>query len=140
MLVQTIRYLLSFAVIRAEAIAVNGMSSIMSDVLEHSSIAREDSGILRRSEINNEPSPNPSAKKKKGAKRWKKKLIKCFKYPKKWLEESRGILMVVATVISTMTFQAVISPPGGVWQENNTNSSFSQTINPPYFAAKKKYV
>ncbi|PQQ00365.1 uncharacterized protein Pyn_18420 [Prunus yedoensis var. nudiflora] len=137
--IQTIRYLLSLAVIRAEATSVNGMSSIMSDVLEHSSIAREDSGILGRSEINNEndrvpppptspaePSPNPSAKKKKirflqrlskkGAKGWKKKLIKCFKYPKKWLEETRGILMVVATVISTMTFQAVVSPPGGVCQ------------------------
>ncbi|PQM38505.1 uncharacterized protein Pyn_13835 [Prunus yedoensis var. nudiflora] len=49
--------------------------------------------------------------------------MKQLKYPKKWLEESRGILMVVATVISTMTFQAVVNPPGGVWQENNTNSS-----------------
>ncbi|KAL2337910.1 hypothetical protein Fmac_012356 [Flemingia macrophylla] len=33
-----------------------------------------------------------------------------------WLEERRGSLMVVATVIATMTFQIAINPPGGVWQ------------------------
>ncbi|BFG21342.1 hypothetical protein CerSpe_076160 [Prunus speciosa] len=161
--IQTIRYLLSFAVIRAEANAANGMSLITLDGLEHSGIAREDfsnntleiqpiftdSGIIRRSEINNEndhvpllpppppaaAAPNPIAKKKKirflhrlpkkGAKGWRKKLMKRLKlkYPNNWLEDTRGLLMVVATVISTMTFQAVVNPPGGVWQENNTNSS-----------------
>lgn len=34
------------------------------------------------------------------------------------LEESRGSMMVVATVISTMAFQTATNPPGGVWQEN----------------------
>ncbi|KAL9304318.1 hypothetical protein ACSQ67_021581 [Phaseolus vulgaris] len=33
-----------------------------------------------------------------------------------WMEEKRGSLMVVATVIATMTFQIAINPPGGVWQ------------------------
>ncbi|KAM5554338.1 hypothetical protein ABKV19_022619 [Rosa sericea] len=41
-----------------------------------------------------------------------------------WVEEKRGMLMVVATMISTMTFQATINPPGGFWQEMNTNSTF----------------
>ncbi|CAJ1950853.1 unnamed protein product [Sphenostylis stenocarpa] len=33
-----------------------------------------------------------------------------------WMEDKRGSLMVVATVIATMTFQIAINPPGGVWQ------------------------
>ena len=28
----------------------------------------------------------------------------------------RGALMVVATVITTITFQPILNPPGGVWQ------------------------
>ncbi|KAM5562277.1 hypothetical protein ABKV19_017478 [Rosa sericea] len=53
------------------------------------------------------------------------KLMQCLTYDKgdHWLDEMRGMLMVVATMISNMTFQAAINPPGGVWQENNTNSS-----------------
>ncbi|GAU23016.1 hypothetical protein TSUD_336640 [Trifolium subterraneum] len=34
-------------------------------------------------------------------------------------------LMVAATVIATMTFQSVISPPGGVWQEDTTTGAVS---------------
>ncbi|KAK9902324.1 hypothetical protein M0R45_001744 [Rubus argutus] len=41
-----------------------------------------------------------------------------------WVEEKRGMLMVVGTMISTMTFQAAINPPGGFWQDFNTNSTF----------------
>ncbi|XP_050231594.1 ankyrin repeat-containing protein At5g02620-like [Mercurialis annua] len=36
-----------------------------------------------------------------------------------WLEKSRGNLMVVATVIAGMAFQAAINPPGGVWESDN---------------------
>jgi hypothetical protein len=39
------------------------------------------------------------------------------------MEETRGTLMGVATVIATMAFQAGISPPGGVWQQNISNST-----------------
>jgi hypothetical protein len=38
-----------------------------------------------------------------------------------YLEQIRGSLMVVATVIASLTFQIAINPPGGVWQ-SNTNS------------------
>lgn len=38
----------------------------------------------------------------------------------KWLGENRDAVMVVAVLIATMAFQAGVSPPGGVWQENNT--------------------
>ena len=39
------------------------------------------------------------------------------------IEETRGALMVVATVITTITFQPAISPPGGVWERNVNNST-----------------
>ncbi|KAK7276515.1 hypothetical protein RIF29_17655 [Crotalaria pallida] len=35
-----------------------------------------------------------------------------------WMEQMRGNLMLVATVIATMNFQIAINPPGGVWQSN----------------------
>ncbi|KAG2411276.1 hypothetical protein I3760_Q015000 [Carya illinoinensis] len=35
-----------------------------------------------------------------------------------WVVETRGTLMLVATVIATVTFQAGINPPGGVWQQD----------------------
>jgi hypothetical protein len=38
-----------------------------------------------------------------------------LRHRENWMEETRGTLMIVATVIATMAFQAGISPPGGVW-------------------------
>ena len=35
----------------------------------------------------------------------------------------RGTLMVVATVITTITFQPAINPPGGVWQTGVSDSN-----------------
>ncbi|KAM7497907.1 hypothetical protein LguiA_022321 [Lonicera macranthoides] len=35
-----------------------------------------------------------------------------------WFEDKRGNLMVAATVIASMAFQAAINPPGGVWQDS----------------------
>lgn len=48
-----------------------------------------------------------------------------------WSEEARGSIMVVATVISTMTFRAAINPPGGVWQECPAHFSSSLIDNRP---------
>ncbi|XP_008229185.1 PREDICTED: uncharacterized protein LOC103328566 [Prunus mume] len=42
------------------------------------------------------------------------RLVHGVEYPKAWMEASRGMLMVVATMISTATFQAAVNPPGGV--------------------------
>ncbi|CAN8259423.1 unnamed protein product [Cochlearia groenlandica] len=36
-----------------------------------------------------------------------------------WLEKTRGNLMVAATVIAGMSFQVMVSPPGGVWQSDS---------------------
>ncbi|XP_061341454.1 ankyrin repeat-containing protein BDA1-like [Gastrolobium bilobum] len=43
-----------------------------------------------------------------------------------WIDKkTREYLMVAATVIATMTFQSVISPPGGVWQADTTTDGFA---------------
>lgn len=52
-------------------------------------------------------------------------LVNFLEYPKTWVEATRDMLMVVATMISTTTFQAVINPPGGVWEEDKTNGTIS---------------
>ncbi|KAE8124862.1 hypothetical protein FH972_019709 [Carpinus fangiana] len=50
-------------------------------------------------------------------------IAKHLKTQENWIEETRGTLMVVATVIASMAFQAGINPPGGVWQENISDST-----------------
>jgi hypothetical protein len=45
--------------------------------------------------------------------------------PSTWIEQTRGSLMVVSTLMATMSFQAGINPPGGVWQEDTKNDGYS---------------
>ncbi|XP_052182855.1 ankyrin repeat-containing protein ITN1-like [Diospyros lotus] len=42
-----------------------------------------------------------------------------------WLSKKQNALMVVASLIATMAFQAGVSPPGGVWQDNSPNNSIN---------------
>ncbi|KAK7852057.1 hypothetical protein CFP56_040329 [Quercus suber] len=44
--------------------------------------------------------------------RWSK-WLEYLRYKGDWLEETRGSLMVVANLITTITFQPALSPPGG---------------------------
>ncbi|XP_022980640.1 ankyrin repeat-containing protein NPR4-like isoform X2 [Cucurbita maxima] len=52
-------------------------------------------------------------------KTWRKKL----KYKGDWVQEVQGIMMLVATVIATVTFQAGVNPAGGVWQQDTPYNS-----------------
>ncbi|KAI3814807.1 hypothetical protein L1987_14452 [Smallanthus sonchifolius] len=38
-----------------------------------------------------------------------------------WLDKKRNALMVVASLIATMSFQADTNPPSGVWQDDSTD-------------------
>ncbi|XP_010039477.2 ankyrin repeat-containing protein BDA1 [Eucalyptus grandis] len=38
-------------------------------------------------------------------------------------ESARNIILVLATLIMTITYQAALSPPGGYWQDNSSNST-----------------
>ena len=42
------------------------------------------------------------------------------KYDDDWLDKKRNTLMVVASLIATMAFQAGTNPPSGVWQDGST--------------------
>ncbi|PON95968.1 Transmembrane protein [Trema orientale] len=42
------------------------------------------------------------------------------KKPENWLTRKREALMVVASLIATMAFQAVTTPPGGLWQDDSS--------------------
>lgn len=41
-------------------------------------------------------------------------------YKGDWIEDTRGSLMTVATLIAGITFQSAIAPPGGVWGQDTT--------------------
>lgn len=41
----------------------------------------------------------------------------------------RNIILVIAILIATATYQAVLSPPGGFWQEDSSVPDFSSTSN-----------
>lgn len=43
--------------------------------------------------------------------------------PEDWLAKKREALMVVASLIATMAFQAGTNPPGGLWQDDSSAGS-----------------
>ncbi|KAK4762368.1 hypothetical protein SAY86_008136 [Trapa natans] len=49
-------------------------------------------------------------------------LDKLLDYRGDWMNETKGSLMMVSTIIATVTFSAAVAPPGGVWQEDTTKS------------------
>ncbi|KAK8682951.1 hypothetical protein V6N13_039029 [Hibiscus sabdariffa] len=65
--------------------------------------------------------PVPKLKKRKHGKR----LVHSNKNAD-WLERKRNILMLVASLLAAMAFQAGVNPPSGVWQDNGV-SGFSTT-------------
>ncbi|XP_022724318.1 ankyrin repeat-containing protein ITN1-like [Durio zibethinus] len=46
-----------------------------------------------------------------------------FKHRSDWVEEMQGTLMLVATLTATISFQVATNPPGGVWQQDYTNTT-----------------
>ncbi|KAF8038721.1 hypothetical protein BT93_B1310 [Corymbia citriodora subsp. variegata] len=43
-------------------------------------------------------------------------------------EATRNIILVVASLIATATYQAVLSPPGGYWQDSSSNSPANSSV------------
>ncbi|KAL5538029.1 hypothetical protein UlMin_045763 [Ulmus minor] len=56
--------------------------------------------------------------------RWWRKFVKFLERQRDGFEDKRGMLMTVATLMATATFQTALSPPGGVWQENISSGPF----------------
>ncbi|KAI4355486.1 hypothetical protein L6164_004255 [Bauhinia variegata] len=53
--------------------------------------------------------------------RYENRLTQYEKYQGIWMENMKGSLMLVASVIATMNFTIAINPPGGVWPEDRAN-------------------
>ncbi|XWS70208.1 hypothetical protein CRYUN_Cryun03dG0028800 [Craigia yunnanensis] len=51
-----------------------------------------------------------------------------------WLSRKRDALMVVASLIATMAFQAGLTPPGGLWQDDSTGTSQGNNSTEPHEA------
>ncbi|KAI8525331.1 hypothetical protein RHMOL_Rhmol13G0222500 [Rhododendron molle] len=45
-----------------------------------------------------------------------------------WLTKKRDSLMVVASLIATMAFQAAVNPPGGVWQQDSNTYRAGEAV------------
>ncbi|XP_048329819.2 uncharacterized protein LOC125422402 [Ziziphus jujuba] len=57
---------------------------------------------------------------------WWSKFIGYLKtYDVDWIKDRSGALMIVVILIATMTFQAALNPPGGVWQQNTNTTELS---------------
>ncbi|XP_037497482.1 ankyrin repeat-containing protein ITN1 [Jatropha curcas] len=131
---ETLRYLLSLPTVKGKANALNGMGLTALDLLDQcprdfKSLQIQDilikAGIRRAAELissNNNLPPEPQqpratalASTAEMKRSWFEKCMKQLQYN---VEETRGALMIVATVIATMTFQAAMNPPGGVWQQD----------------------
>ncbi|XP_059630188.1 uncharacterized protein LOC132273183 [Cornus florida] len=53
---------------------------------------------------------------------------------RQWLAEKRNVIMLVASLTATMTFQAAINPPGGVWQDDSTENFQGSPVPYPHKA------
>ncbi|KAL7083406.1 hypothetical protein ACP275_14G159700 [Erythranthe tilingii] len=87
------------------------------------------------------PIENPRDERNTGRGRPKsasKKLQEYFKYDK--IKESpsdaRNTLLVIAVLIATATYQAVLSPPGGVWQDDFSPENDAAETPPRHTAGK----
>lgn len=54
--------------------------------------------------------------------------------PTDWLGRKRSALMVVASLIATVAFQAGLTPPGGVWQDDYTVDENGEAVSNPHTA------
>ncbi|KAF7847163.1 hypothetical protein BT93_L3269 [Corymbia citriodora subsp. variegata] len=51
-----------------------------------------------------------------------------------WLSQKRNSLMVVASLLATVAFQAAITPPGGVWQDDLKVDANGNPVKEPHLA------
>ncbi|KAI9119838.1 hypothetical protein K1719_009227 [Acacia pycnantha] len=142
--VETIRYLLSMPKAIELANLKNDVGLTAYDILkriprdfktleiqvmlmEHSGIKTENNGIFQTHSLSPSPQvarPQIRRKKKRNCLiRILKWIGGWFKHRGDWVEEMRGNLSLVSTVIASITFQSLINPPGGSIQQGLSGSS-----------------
>ncbi|XP_031112771.1 ankyrin repeat-containing protein NPR4-like isoform X1 [Ipomoea triloba] len=149
---ETVKYLLMHTTIEVDAQDLIGLTA--TDILlqtRNDNIAQllihNQQGPKQASQQQSQPSRNK--KKNKRKKPIGNKNNNTSKPPnakEHWVQKMRDGLMVAASLLATMAFQAVVSPPGGLLQtndtpirqseiQNNINSFFSFTGNSESFVA-----
>ncbi|MFQ6642784.1 hypothetical protein Gotur_017335 [Gossypium turneri] len=132
-IVQTIKFLLTSTSVEVNGLNANGLTAL--DVLARSrrglkdfDIAESlrDAGALRATEISHwriETPPliaqNVATNQPDREYQWVQKTYK----KEDWLTRKRDSLMVVASLMATMSFQAGLTPPGGLWQDDFTGAA-----------------
>ncbi|KAI9119743.1 hypothetical protein K1719_009132 [Acacia pycnantha] len=133
--VETVSYLVSISKIRSEASNLkNDMGYNAADVVTRipkDSKSLEIQVILMEFEIKcgrKERKDVASKEDRSRERKWSwrhisESIAKWLQYKGNWVEDMRGNLSLVATVLATISFQATTNPPGSVIQQN---------IRPPY--------
>ncbi|KAA8550264.1 hypothetical protein F0562_001948 [Nyssa sinensis] len=116
--IQIIRYLVTFTSVGVNVNAINANGLTALDILAQSGRDVKDFDIadcLREAGASRARDINPTLLSNKQT----RVPILAKLTQSGWLEKKRDILMVVASLIATMSFQAGVSPPGGVWQDDS---------------------
>ncbi|RDX70685.1 Ankyrin repeat-containing protein, partial [Mucuna pruriens] len=137
--IETIRYLLSISKIREETNIENKMGCTALDMLEHRpqdwrSLQIKhmlvDAGIKNKEKNHTHSVPSTTmgvvspTRVDPSEKYWRKIFTRSKKFLRDQgdrLEEMRGMLSLVATMISTMSFSVVMNPPGGFIQASQSS-------------------
>ncbi|KAI3814804.1 hypothetical protein L1987_14449 [Smallanthus sonchifolius] len=128
--IETVNFLLLYTTIEVNASNTNGETSM--DILAQGPRDMNDKQIIRcltragvadkeqESLLEQNPQNSNSKLRFDNMKHHKKlHLKKDSKDDEDWLDKKRNTLMVVASLIATMAFQAGTNPPSGVWQDNS---------------------
>ncbi|XP_038885567.1 ankyrin repeat-containing protein ITN1-like [Benincasa hispida] len=147
---QIVQYLINHTGIEVNAKTSNGLTAL--DILTQSHRELKDMDIAEAliaanavRTTNKQPS-SPSSRVRKNKKtglRWAFSAL--FHNGDWWFKnETSGwlmkqeSLMVVASLIATMAFQAGMNPPGGIWQDDNASGNPRQTAGTSVMAGKDK--
>ncbi|KAL1532601.1 ankyrin repeat-containing protein BDA1-like [Salvia divinorum] len=117
--VEVVKYLVSVSAVQVGMKNDDGLTAM--DILIRS---RRD---LRDSEIEYLLKHGDKPAKKKAKKNSWNGLMKKHAV---WLEKEKHILMVVASVIATMAFQAGVNPPDGLWKKHDVPKNATGAIDP----------
>ncbi|CAK9313194.1 unnamed protein product [Citrullus colocynthis] len=153
---QTVEYLINHTGIEVNAKTSNGLTPL--DILTQSQRDLKDLDIaetltaanaIRTTNKKPPPPPPPSScvkiKNEKSCQTWRWFFSALFHNGDWWFmnEKSEWLmkqesLMVVASLIATMAFQAGVNPPGGIWQDDQASGNPRQTAGTSVMAGKDK--
>ncbi|XP_031115318.1 ankyrin repeat-containing protein BDA1-like isoform X2 [Ipomoea triloba] len=135
--IETVKFLLMHTTIEVNAENLNGLTAM--DILLQTRNDVKEMGIAEllthkgakeasQQQQMQSPQSQPSKNKKKNK---RKKPIGNNNRKEHWVQKMRDALMVAASLLATMAFQAVVSPPGGLFQSSDTVISESEVQNDP---------